>query len=383
MRPGRGTEEEDPLLLKTDAPCGTRNSSLAERVYQFMEKPSSSTMAQVVSYGIVICIMISTALFITETVPSIESNQLAVLWFYAFECVFVMIFSAEYFVRLWSIVVTGRQSFCKFVLAPMNVIDLLAVLPWYVDLCMMLAGAGKTAIDLRALRTCRLVRMFKLGRYAPQLRTIGSAMERSVASLIMLLFMMSFALVTFSTLIWLVERGIWDEKQGCYARDIPEHDCSPFDSIPGSSWWAITTMTTVGYGDVFPKTEAGRIVGSFCMVVGILAVAMPTTVLSVQFADAYEEVVREEKEKVLRKAEEDDIKKHDTRQNALAHGLIKMEQLESKLALTMMEIENKLLKVTSAAPRRQASINASFGPMTAGALQAMVNSRRFLESYQG
>jgi len=255
-------------------------------------------------------------------------------------------------------------------------------LPWYVDLVLMFIGGPQNVVDLRALRAMRLVRMFKLSRMAPQLRMIGSAMERSQASLVFLLMMMSFALLTFSTLIWMVERGNWDEKQKCYARDIPEHDCSPYDSIPGSSWWVLTTMTTVGYGDVFPKTNIGRLVGALCMVCGILAVAMPTTVLSIQFAEAYEDIVKEEAGKVLRKAEAEDISKHDSREAALRHGLDSLQTAEEQLAVVLKNIEQNMMRASAGDPGKQKRLQASLVPLMATAMQAQTNSRLFLESYQ-
>lgn len=384
-QPGRGTKEDSPLLQKyerSDISDKPQKPSYAEATYRVLEDHDSSTTALAISYSLVLCIVLSTAFFIIETLPSVERNETALLWLYAAECVIVIVFSVEYFLRLWSTVATGRQSICGFFFSPMNIIDVLSIMPWYIDLCLMLIAGRATFYDLRFLRTCRIIRMLKVDRYAPQLRMIGVAVQRSFASLLMLLCMMTFALIVFSTLIWLVERGIWDEKQECYARQIPEHDCSPFDSIPGASWWVITTITTVGYGDVFPKTGLGRLVGSVAMVIGILVVAMPTTVLGVQFAEAYEDVVREERRKALLEASLADVRKHDTRSNALAHGLSNMDQVQTKLDLIMKQIERSLLKITADEPRKQAAIKASFGPLTMTALQAMVNSRRFLESYQ-
>lgn len=203
-----------------------------------------------------------------------------------------------------------------------------------------------------------------------------------MASLVFLLVMVSFALITFSTLIFMVERGTWDEKQGCYARNIPEHDCSPYDSIPGSSWWVLTTMTTVGYGDVFPKTNYGRLVGAACMLTGILAVAMPTTVLSIQFSEAYEEINEEDKQKALKKATEADVDKHATRQEAFREGLADIKNAEAKLAVVLQGVQAHLMKITANKPRTQKSVQASALPLMAAALEAQASSRRFLEVYQ-
>jgi hypothetical protein len=89
----------------------------------------------------------------------------------------------------------------------------------------------------------------------------------------------------FGTAMYMVERGSWDQVKGCYIR--PDNRCSPFESIPKSFWWGIATLTTVGYGDVYPITVPGRLVAAIAMITGIICVALPTTVLGVQFSEAY------------------------------------------------------------------------------------------------
>merc|ERR1719387_1581193 len=112
---------------------------------------------------------------------------------------------------------------------------------------------------------------------------------------------MMFATIIFATLIFLMERGIWDQDKGCYVRAGDQFsrygsldgECSPFESVPLAAWWAITTMTTVGYGDTFPITTSGRVIGAITMVIGILCIALPTTVLGVQFSEHFAEVTEE------------------------------------------------------------------------------------------
>jgi hypothetical protein len=164
----------------------------------------------------------------------------------------------------------------------MNVIDLLAVLPFFIELLILYTG---TYLDTRFLRSVRLLRLFKFGRHSTQLQLIMGGLKKSVWPLVLVFMMLALALVMFGTAMFMVERGKWDSVAQCYVRS--DGQCSPFQSIPQSFWWGIATLTTVGYGDVYPMTAAGRVVAAFAMVTGILCVALPTTVLGVQFSEAY------------------------------------------------------------------------------------------------
>merc|ERR1719271_789007 len=187
----------------------------------------------------------------------------------------------------------------QFMFQPLNLIDILSILPFFIDLFVIYyMHESSYDLDLRFLRSLRLLRVFKIGRHSSQLSLIGGAMIQSLGSLFMLALCLIFALVIFSTLIFIIERGVWDESQGCYIRTGPRAGsldgiCSPFEPIPVAAWRAITTMTTVGYGDTYPITNGGRFIGGLTMIIGILCVALPTTVLGVQFSDAFAQVTEE------------------------------------------------------------------------------------------
>jgi len=284
--------EREPLMGRREQ---QQEPTIRHKVYQLFEEPESSRAAFFVVFFIIACIVASTIAFCLETVPSLEKHHEV---FFILEIFFVTVFSIEYIARFWASV-PEKMSCTKFFFAPLNLIDILSVLPFYIGLVMTYVLKGQQLeLDLRVLRALRLVRIFKIGRYSSQLKLIAGAMERSMASLVMLGLCMIFALIIFSTLIFLVERGTWDAKQGCYVRTGDRMGsldglCSPFQSIPEACWWAITTMTTVGYGDTFPITDGGRVVGGLTMVIGILCVALPTTVLGVQFSDSFAQVTEE------------------------------------------------------------------------------------------
>lgn len=266
-------------------------------VWRLFEEPGHSTFAACVVGFIIFCIFASTVCFCAETLPAneIPSRKRA---FYLFEIFFVSVFTLEYVLRFWS----TPEPKGKFVAEPMNVIDILAILPFFVELILFLIHPT-AVLDLRVLRALRLVRIFKFGRYSEDLQYITEGSVRSKKSFLIMIFLLLLGLIIFSTLIWIVERGKWVEEKGCYVRENEPHftGCSPFASVPMAFWWAITTMTTVGYGDAFPITVGGKFVGGACMIVGILCVALPTTVLGVEFAEAYSARIQEKKRGVVLK----------------------------------------------------------------------------------
>jgi voltage-gated potassium channel len=198
------------------------------------------------------------------TVRSIEETASG--WLSAFELFSVGVFTLEYLLRLWSAPaspayrnpVLGRL---RYAATPMALIDLLAVLPFF---------AGLT-VDLRVLRVFRafrLLRLAKLGRYLVAFRLIGSVVHEKRRELAAVGLALIALLLTASSILYYVE-----------------HDAQPdkFASIPDAMWWGIATMTTVGYGDVYPVTPSGRVVAGALAVVGIAFFALPAAIVTTGF----------------------------------------------------------------------------------------------------
>lgn len=379
MSGGRGTAEPD-AEVGVDAPLlrpGAQGSeqealTLKQRVYLLVEEPSSSTAARIISTVVAICIVGSVVAFVLETVPVLEKYA---TFFFALEIGFVTIFTVEYFVRLWA-TVPEYDTFLGFLAHPFNIIDLLAILPFYVDLIMRLTVGAPVGIDLRTLRACRLFRLFKLGRFSNQATKVALALSKSMASVLMLAFLLIFAILFFSTLIFLVERGNWDANLGCYVR-AEDGACSPFQSIPEASWWAITTITTVGYGDVYPKTVFGKLIACACMIIGILAIAVPTTVLGVQFSDAYEDVTQELDLKQLK------AQIPAKREMELERSIQKIQVLEARLAKNLSDLGVALLEVTAGSPLTRAAVATGFEPMAESNLKALRTTQAYLRVITG
>ena len=190
--------------------------------------------------------------------------------FHWFEVLSVAVFTAEYVLRLWSCTADPRYSHpitgrLRFALRPLVLVDLLAILPAYLP---------DTAVDLRflrALRLLRILRVLKLGRYSDAAGVLLGVVKSRSAELAVMVVVLFVVLVLSSGVMYYVE-----------------HDAQPdrFSSIPAAMWWSVVTLTTIGYGDVYPITPLGRVLGGVIAVSGVGIVALPTAIIAAGFAEA-------------------------------------------------------------------------------------------------
>jgi voltage-gated potassium channel len=238
---------------------------LKERLYRILEQPDpSDRIGRVWNLAIVAAITISTIALIAETVDSVARQFQPV--FLAIELASLTLFGTEYVTRLWVITCSPRYSHpilgrLRFALTPLALIDLLAIAPALVA----------TRVDLRFLRIARLarvLRVLKLARYSQGIGLLGRVVRRKREELLVALGLFVILLVMTSALMYFAE-----------------HQAQPkaFSSIPAAMWWAVVTMTTLGYGDVFPVTAIGRVLAGLTALLGIFAFALPTSILGAGF----------------------------------------------------------------------------------------------------
>ncbi|MGD2175295.1 MAG: ion transporter [Candidatus Brocadiaceae bacterium] len=241
--------------------------SVKRRVFEIMEKglgDDRDLPSRTFEVSIMALIALNVVAVALGTVGSLRARYGAL--FQAFETFSVAVFTAEYLARMWSCAsvpayahpIKGRL---RFALTPMAMVDLAAILPFYMPMIL--------PVDLRVVRAIRLVRLFKLGRYSDSLRTLGGAIRAKKHELSITVFVVFVLLVISSSLMYFVENRAQPEA---------------FSSIPAAMWWAVSTLTTVGYGDMYPVTVLGKLLGALISLLGIATFALPAGIIASGFA---------------------------------------------------------------------------------------------------
>jgi voltage-gated potassium channel len=198
---------------------------------------------------------------------------------YAFEVFSVMVFTIEYIARLWSCTIDPNfrepvRGRIRHALRPMSIVDLLSILPFY------LPFLGIDLRSLRVLRMLRVIRIAKVGRYYTSLNLIKHVFQAKKEELLLTLALMALLLVVSSSILYYCENETQPDK---------------FSSIPATMWLSIITMTTVGYGDMYPVTALGKIFGGLIAIFGIGFFALPTAILGAGFLEALQKKTQKAK----------------------------------------------------------------------------------------
>ncbi|KAH6936058.1 hypothetical protein HPB50_012897 [Hyalomma asiaticum] len=294
---GEGTfnkfREDEGFIKEEERPLPGRD--LQRRVWLLFEYPESSQAARVVAIVSVVVILLSIVIFCLETLPEFKhyrmfpagNNMTRVVEdevpkltepFFLIETCCIVWFTFELFVRFCAC--PCKLAFFKDV---MNSIDLVAIIPYFITLGTVIArereGPGFLPPDkssnqamslaiLRVIRLVRVFRIFKLSRHSKGLQILGRTLRASMRELGLLIFFLFIGVILFSSAVYYAEA---------------DSDRSYFKSIPDAFWWAVVTMTTVGYGDMRPVGVWGKIVGSLCAIAGVLTIALPVPVIVSNF----------------------------------------------------------------------------------------------------
>ncbi|XP_042326784.1 potassium voltage-gated channel subfamily A member 1 [Sceloporus undulatus] len=274
-------EEERPLPEK----------EYQRQVWLLFEYPESSGPARVIAIVSVMVILISIVIFCLETLPALKEQEREYTGpqnrsdnstmyyksniftdpFFVVETLCIIWFSFELVVRFFAC--PSKAEFFKNI---MNFIDIVAIIPYFITLGTEMAEQkgppkGEQATSLAILRVIRLVRVFrifKLSRHSKGLQILGQTLKASMRELGLLIFFLFIGVILFSSAVYFAEA---------------EEPDTHFDSIPDAFWWAVVSMTTVGYGDMYPVTIGGKIVGSLCAIAGVLTIALPVPVIVSNF----------------------------------------------------------------------------------------------------
>ncbi|MEQ2233770.1 Potassium voltage-gated channel subfamily V member 1 [Ilyodon furcidens] len=251
---------------------------LRRRLWNLLEKPESSHAARTfgsLSIFFVVLSVINMVLISLDLEEDFGVSWLGVSGprlLDAVEYACVMWFTGELVLRF----VCVRDK-CRFSRRIPNVIDLLAILPFYVTLAVESLHGGSTELEnmgrvVQVLRLLRTLRMLKLGRHSTGLKSLGMTIAQCYEEVGLLLLFLGVGISIFATVVFALEH------------DLP---ATTFTSVPAAWWWATTSMTTVGYGDIRPDTTVGKVLAFLCILSGILILALPIAIINDRFSACY------------------------------------------------------------------------------------------------
>lgn len=237
-----------------DAPQGRLRRTLYTVIFE-----ADTFAGRAFDIALIWAILASVSVAILETVHSLRVANVGAL--HRIEWFFTLLFTAEYALRLFS-----HRRPLSYAFSFFGMVDLLSILPTYLSL---LIPGSQVLVVIRVFRTLRLFRVFKLLRYMREARVLLLALQGSRPKVTVFLVALSGIVITMGALMYLVE----GEANG-------------FTSIPKGIYWAVITLTTVGYGDLTPKTILGQTIATIVMILGYSVIAVPTGIVGAEIAQA-------------------------------------------------------------------------------------------------
>ncbi|KAM6951634.1 potassium voltage-gated channel subfamily A member 3-like [Aplochiton taeniatus] len=288
--------EDEGFPKEEETPLPT--NQFQRQLWMLFEHPESSGGARIIAIISVMVIVVSILIFCLETLPDFRNEKESrEEYFYRYhaqaknvsenmplptsvfmdpffivETICICWFSFELFMRFIS-----SPSKIHFFKDVMNIIDFSAIMPYFITLGTELAKdeeatPGMSLAIIRVIRLVRVFRIFKLSRHSKGLQILGQTLRASLRELALLIFFLFIGVILFSSAIYFAEG---------------DHPNTAFVSIPHAFWWAVVTMTTVGYGDMYPETVWGKLVGSMCAIAGVLTISLPVPVIVSNFSYFY------------------------------------------------------------------------------------------------
>eukprot|EP01129_Flabellula_baltica_P016907 TRINITY_DN920_c0_g1_i1.p1 TRINITY_DN920_c0_g1~~TRINITY_DN920_c0_g1_i1.p1 ORF type:complete len:395 (+),score=77.60 TRINITY_DN920_c0_g1_i1:1309-2493(+) len=266
---------------------------LRDGIYDFVNDENSSVGAAIYSAVNFVVIIESIIVFVIISEPEhwVEPDPI----FYAIEVFNIVFFTIDFMIKL----LFTRENRLSWFFQFFNLVDFLAIAPFYIELLFsFIEGISGLAV-LRVLRLLRIVRVLKALKFIDDIGLVMKATLRSGSAFLMLIFSIALMTALFGTLIFYAEqtRSVFNETELVWYYD--NGDKSPYQSITIGFWWAVTTITTVGYGDMSPYTEVGRLTASLLMICGILTLVFPLTIIGSNFQEVYSDAHTETLDKYI------------------------------------------------------------------------------------
>jgi voltage-gated potassium channel len=246
---------------------------IRHRLFQVLEAPGpDDRLGHAVQLGLIALIILNVIAVMVDSVEDLSAAWGRQLW--GFEVLSVAVFTVEYLLRFW--VVPGHARFqrpilgrIRYILTPLALVDLVAILPFYLPMLM-----PTDLLFIRVLRLMRLMRLLKIGRYSESVRLLVAVVRDRRGELVATFVIVAILVVLASGLMYLVERDAQPQA---------------FSSMPATMWWAVATVTTIGYGDMYPITPVGKVLAGFVAILGIGLFALPAGILGSGFVEKYYE----------------------------------------------------------------------------------------------
>ena len=239
------------------------SNSLRSRLHEIIFE-ADTPAGKLFDILLILSIVISVVLVMLDSVSSIRQSYGDLL--YLGEWIFTILFTIEYVLRLFSV---GRPL--SYATSFFGVVDLLAILPTYLSI---IFPGSQYFMVIRLLRVLRIFRVLKLVQYVGEARLLMRAMRASGRKITVFLFVVLTLVIIFGSLMYIIE----DSQSG-------------FSSIPQSIYWAVVTLTTVGYGDISPQTGLGQTLAALIMIIGYAIIAVPTGIVTAELAQGYKKSV--------------------------------------------------------------------------------------------
>lgn len=264
---------------------GTEGASLTMKqiIWRTLDDPVFSHFSRIIGFFLLSAVAVAVSVFVLQTMPGWDEQYHYL--FNSLEFWSLSVFTGEYTVRF--LTAPDRK---KFLYSISNFIDLLTIIPFYVEAIYDTYAPSAGGNTLRVIRIFRIFRIFKVFKYVPYVSIMTQSAAASAAPICMAVFVMIIGMILLAFAAYFTERGIWDPEKNLYvqANGVP----STFQSIADASYWAIVTLTTVGYGDLVPATNPGKLVGALTALAGTVIVAFPVSIYTEEFGKEYNHMVK-------------------------------------------------------------------------------------------
>jgi len=234
-----------------------------------------------------VIVIISTVTFLVATLPDYWDRNNPALD--SLEALSVAFFSCDYILRL----ITCPIPKWRWMLKPPHIIDLLSIVPYYVELILVASNHGITSVlglvVIRVLRLFRMLWTFKIARYSKLVPLFVKALVKSRDGFILFVLNVVIMMVCIAGIMFYAEQTVSNFDAISRLWIYNDGTISPFQSIPSTFWWFMSTISTVGYGDAYPRSDLGKAIAVITMIMGILILSVPVAVFSINFTTSWDE----------------------------------------------------------------------------------------------